>query len=253
MRWETISEPGRGLTLYVRRVVDPPAPPVVLLHGLGVTGSVFQPFARRLLPEFGAVIPDLRGHGQSDAPAGGYSPADYARDVVELIDALRLAPVPVIGHSLGALVALALTKARPELVRWLVLLDPPLDPERRNPDLASVYELRHAASGELERFLGNNAFLAPQFRQASDAAFEAMLNAPTFRVPRLSVPTLLIQADPSRDGVLGDAAAADAVHALGKATLVKIAGAAHAVHASNAAEVASAIREFYSSGAVSSR
>ena len=55
-------------------------PPVVLLHGLGVSGSVLQPFARRLLPELAAIVPDLRGHGDSDAPPHGYLPADYAAD-----------------------------------------------------------------------------------------------------------------------------------------------------------------------------
>jgi pimeloyl-ACP methyl ester carboxylesterase len=253
LRWETAFAPGRGVRLHVRRVTDPAAPPVLLLHGLGVSGSVFQPFARYLLPELAAVVPDLRGHGLSDAPPSGYTPADYATDLVELIEQCELAPVPIIGNSLGALVGLSLAEVQPELVRWLVLLDPPLDPERRNPDIEPVYRLRHAAPGELERFLGNAAFLAPQFRQASDAPFEAMLSAPAIRVPRLNTPVLLIQADPERDGVLGDDAAAAAVQTLGNARLVKIPHASHAVHGSHPSQVADAIRQFYSSEAGSSR
>src|ERR687884_428522 len=101
MRWQSASAPGRGLRLSVRRVVEPPAPPALLLHGLGVNGSVFQPFARRLLPELAAVVPDLRGHGQSDAPPTGYAPADYAVDLVELIQHRFEPPLPVVGHSLG--------------------------------------------------------------------------------------------------------------------------------------------------------
>jgi len=38
-------------------------------------------------------------------------------------------------------------------VRWLVLLDPPLDPELRNPEIDPVYRLRHAPPGELEAYL----------------------------------------------------------------------------------------------------
>ena len=255
MRWQNTTGPGNGVALRVLRVtdVDPAARPVLLLHGLGVSGSVFQPFARRLLPELAAVVPDLRGHGQSDAPPGGYSPTDYAADLIALIGAWRLAPVPVIGHSLGALVGLSLAAARPELVQWLVLLDPPLDAARRNPDVPQVYRLRHAPPGELERFLGSAELLAPIFRQASDAAFEAMLDSSAHHAVPLETPTLVIQADPERDGVLGDAAAAEAVATLGHAQLVKIPGAAHAVHASHAAEVANLIRGFYSSGVVSSR
>ena len=42
MRWAADTGPGRGVRLYVRRVVEPTAPPVLLLHGLGVSGSVLQ-------------------------------------------------------------------------------------------------------------------------------------------------------------------------------------------------------------------
>jgi len=253
MRWHEGSGPGRGLSLHVRRVVDPPAPPVLLLHGLGVSGSVFQAFARRLLPDLAAVAPDLRGHGQSDAPAFGYSPSEYASDLIELIQAELDPSIPVVGHSLGALVGLKLAELRPDLLSWLVLLDPPLDPERRNTEIDSVYRLRHARPGELEAYLlernpgGGKVLadaLARQFRQASDAAFEAMLNSATYPLVAVKPGTLVIQADPERGGVLGDAAARSAVETLGNAMLLKLAGAPHAVHASHPAEVAAAIRQF---------
>src|ERR1700704_4682650 len=119
MRWREDTVDGRGARLFVRRVVEPPAPPVLLLHGLGVGGSVFQSFGRRLLPHLAAVAPDLRGHGQSDAPPSGYAPQDYALDLVELIESELATPLPVVGHSLGALVGLKLAELRPDLVSWL--------------------------------------------------------------------------------------------------------------------------------------
>src|SRR5437879_8902779 len=117
MQWREERGPGRGVQLHVRRVIDPPAPPVLLLHGLGVGGSVWQAFARRLLPHLAAVAPDLRGHGQSDAPPHGYMPIDYANDLVELMDSegWLKTPLPVVGHSLGALVALTLAELQPAL------------------------------------------------------------------------------------------------------------------------------------------
>jgi pimeloyl-ACP methyl ester carboxylesterase len=266
VRWQTTTARGRGFNLHVRCVVDPPAPAVLLVHGLGVSGSVLQPFARRLLPELAAVVPDLRGHGQSDAPPYGYSPSDYAADLAELIENLNLErPLPYIGHSLGALVGLKLAETRPDLVRWLALLDPPLDSGRRDSEVADVYRLRKAPHGELEAYLlernpGGGALLADalarQFRQASDAAFETLLSAPTYAVKPLQTPTLVLQSDPARGGVLGDAAAQEATETLGRATLVKIVGATHALHASHPAEVAEAIRDFgagYSSEGSSSR
>jgi pimeloyl-ACP methyl ester carboxylesterase len=253
VRWQAERAPGHGIQLHVRRVAEPTAPPVLLLHGLGVSGSVLQPFARRLLPKLAAVVPDLRGHGQSDAPPDGYLPADYAADLVELISAEIAAPVPVIGHSLGALVGMQLAASRPDLVEWLALLDPPLDAELRNAEVESVYRLRHAPVGELEAYLldrnpGGGELLAKalaaEFRQAADRAFEAMLAARPFAALPVRARTLLVQADPERGGVLGDQAAATAIAVLGNATLVKIEGAPHAVHASHAAEVVTVIRQF---------
>jgi pimeloyl-ACP methyl ester carboxylesterase len=253
MQWREESLPGRGLQLHVRRVVDPPAPPVLLLHGLGVGGSVWQAFARRLLPHLAAVAPDLRGHGQSDAPPSGYSPLDYARDLLELIGDRLEPPVPVVGHSLGALVALKMAELEPQMLRWLVLLDPPLDTGIRNPEVEAVYRLRHAPPGELEAYLfGRNPgggellaqSLAKLFRQASDAVFDAMLSAGPFSVPRVPNPTLILQADPTHGGLLGDSAAQTLANSLPNARLEKIEGASHALHASHAAEVARAILAF---------
>jgi pimeloyl-ACP methyl ester carboxylesterase len=253
MRWSEQSGPGNGVRLHVSRVVDPPAPPVLLLHGLGVSGSVFQAFARRLLPHLAAVAPDLRGHGQSDKPSSGYAPADYALDLVSLVEDQLPPPLPVVGHSLGALVGLKLAELHPELVSWLVLLDPPLDPDNRNPEVPTVYRLRHAPPGELEAYLldrnpGGGKLLADLlarlFRQASDGPFEAMLSAPTSAVKPLETRVLLVQADTAKGGVLGDAAAHAAVATLGNAELVKISGATHSVHASHPAEVADAILRF---------
>ncbi len=244
---------GRGVRLHVRRVVDVDqgAAPVLLLHGLGVGGSVWQAFARRLLPHFAAIAPDLRGHGKSDAPPTGYEPADYAGDIVELVRAEGA--MPLVGHSLGALVALETAALAPERVPWLVLLDPPLDPAHRNSEIGDVYRLRHAAPGELERYLlernpGGGALLANSlaglFRQASDAAFEAMLSADAFEVRLVKQPVLVLQADPRTGGVLGDPAATELIRQLPNATLRKFERAPHALHASHPAEVAAAILEF---------
>jgi pimeloyl-ACP methyl ester carboxylesterase len=264
MQWREDSAPGRGgVRLHVRSVVDPPAPPVLLLHGLGVGGSIWQSFARRLLPHLAAVAPDLRGHGQSDAPPSGYAPADYASDLIELVGDRLETPLPVVGHSLGALVALKLAELRPDLVSWLVVLDPPLDPDLHNVEVEDVYKLRHAPAGELEKYLlGRNPGggqllaqgLARLFRQASDGAFDAMVSAQPFEVPRLEQPVLVLQADPAHGGILGDAAARAVVARLAHGRLEKIDGATHSLHASNATQVARAILDFggYSSASSSS-
>jgi pimeloyl-ACP methyl ester carboxylesterase len=69
---------------------------------------------------------DLRGHGSSPRPTVALSIADLATDVVETVEAAAGSPVDLlVGHSLGALVALELVGRRPGFARRLVVEDPP--------------------------------------------------------------------------------------------------------------------------------
>jgi pimeloyl-ACP methyl ester carboxylesterase len=112
---------------------DPSRPLAVLVHG--VTSSsrtwwrVGPALARR---GFGVLAVDLRGHGASPGPVAGLIAADLAADVAETVaDAAGTGPAaapPVdllVGHSLGALVALELVTARPRFARRLLLEEPP--------------------------------------------------------------------------------------------------------------------------------
>ncbi|MDQ3702944.1 MAG: alpha/beta hydrolase [Chloroflexota bacterium] len=259
LRWQEQDIPADGLRLHIRRVAGA-GKPLLLLHGLGVSGAIWQAFARRLAPPWAPIAVDLRGHGGSEHAAGGpgaYRPADYAADLVAVMDALQIARAPVVGHSLGALVGLALAINNPGRVSALVLLDPPLDPQRRNADVADVYRLRHTAPGELEAYLAQGSSsplaaraLAPVFRRADDAAFQAHLDEPPgvpwawASAPQITVPVLLVQADPTEDGVLGDAAAEQFLALMPDARRLHIPGARHAIHASHPAEVAGAVLEF---------
>jgi pimeloyl-ACP methyl ester carboxylesterase len=66
---------------------------------------------------------DLRGRGLSEKPASGYSVAHHCRDIVGLMDDLQMETVVVMGHSLGAVIALALAAEHPRRVERLVLFD----------------------------------------------------------------------------------------------------------------------------------
>jgi pimeloyl-ACP methyl ester carboxylesterase len=97
------------------------APPVVLIHGSGVSARYWRDQLEGLADVTRTVAVDLPGHGQSD-PVPDPSLEAYAEAVGGLIRALGLGPSIVVGHSLGGAVALTLAARRPELVRALVLL-----------------------------------------------------------------------------------------------------------------------------------
>ncbi len=107
---------------------------IVLLHGMGGTGSLWRPIAAQLEDDCDVLAPDQRGHGGSRIPANsrgperpGYSPLDYARDVLETITSLHFHPAWIVGHSMGARTACAVAHLRPEWVAGLVLVDLGLD------------------------------------------------------------------------------------------------------------------------------
>src|SRR6266498_1948678 len=101
--WTRRREDVGGLTLTVRSLGSDGAP-LVLLHGLGVSGAVWQGIGRLLSGFSRLVAPDLRGHGESDKPSAGYLPRDYVGDISALLAHEPSRPLAVLGHSLGAVV-----------------------------------------------------------------------------------------------------------------------------------------------------
>ncbi|MFL6170135.1 MAG: alpha/beta fold hydrolase [Ornithinibacter sp.] len=123
----------RGVVLSVVewRCPAPVAPLVVLLPGTGLTARSWDAVAASLCGSRSVLAVDLRGHGQSDWP-GAYSIALMAQDVGALLEGIA-APVDLVGHSLGGLVALRVAAARRGRVRRLVLEDVGM-PHPRRPD-----------------------------------------------------------------------------------------------------------------------
>lgn len=112
--------------------------PVVLLHGIGRSGTTWQSLVKRLpLEKYRTVTFDLLGFGRSPKPSRiNYSIDDHAQAVIAAIKRQHFGqPAIVVGHSLGSLVALRVARLRPDLVRHVVLYEMPLYdglPEKRH-------------------------------------------------------------------------------------------------------------------------
>ncbi len=111
-----------GINLHYWRVGE--GPDVVLLHGLWGNLAVWHlkmvPLLRK---DFRVTTYDLRGHGHSDIPPTGYTTADMASDLKGLLDALEMERVHLIGHSLGADIALHCALLYPERVSKIVAIE----------------------------------------------------------------------------------------------------------------------------------
>ena len=103
-------------------------PPVLFLHGFLDTGRSFEDLAFGLRGRCRALCLDWRGHGASGwvGAGGAYHQLDHLKDLVAVLQALRTegqAPVAVVAHSMGGIVALQLAASRPEFISRLLLLD----------------------------------------------------------------------------------------------------------------------------------
>jgi len=110
-----------GHDIGYRRTGSGPA--VLLVHGMAGSSATW----RAVMPALGAdhlvVAPDLLGHGESAKPLGDYSLGAYASGLRDLLGALDVGPVTVVGQSLGGGVAMQLAYQHPELVERLVLVN----------------------------------------------------------------------------------------------------------------------------------
>jgi len=140
--------------------------PTLLLHA-GVFGAWFQPVASHV---GGRVIRVLRaGYADGPPPTALVSQAQHAAHAAALLDALGTGPATVVGHSSSTLIVLELATARPDLVRRMVLSEPPLiDPLLDPADVAEVGARVGAAIG---------AAMAATARGDRAGAYDAFMGA----------------------------------------------------------------------------
>ena len=101
-------------------------PAVVLLHGWCGSSWSWRKLAPLLADTHHVIVPDMRGYGASDKPAGGYDAQNGARDVLGLLDHAGIGQAHVVGHDMGAPVALAFSGLFPERTATAAYVDEPL-------------------------------------------------------------------------------------------------------------------------------
>jgi pimeloyl-ACP methyl ester carboxylesterase len=116
---------------------------LLFLHGLGSSARDWQHQLDAFSDRYPVLLVDLRGHGQSDKPAGPWSIAQMAEDMAALVNYLSIAPVHVVGLSMGAQVGLQLALDHPDLVASITAVNSPADMvPRRLQDRLTVLQRR---------------------------------------------------------------------------------------------------------------
>jgi haloacetate dehalogenase len=97
--------------------------PVVLLHGFPETSYAWRYQIPELAKKYRIIAPDLRGYGETDKPTTGYDKRNMAKDLRELMRALEIPKIALVGHDRGARVATRFAKDHPEGLDRLVVMD----------------------------------------------------------------------------------------------------------------------------------
>src|SRR5262245_18845983 len=95
--------------------------PIIMLHGYTDSRRSFDPVMCRLPISVHAITISQRGHGDSERPEEGYSARDFATDLVQFMNRLRISEAVIVGHSMGATAAQRFAIDYPERTRGLVL------------------------------------------------------------------------------------------------------------------------------------
>jgi pimeloyl-ACP methyl ester carboxylesterase len=110
----------RGVRLHYAEAGSPSAPPVLLQHGWPQHWWMWRDLIPALAERYRVIVPDLRGHGWSEKPAGNYRKDELMRDSIALLDHLTIERVRWVGHDWGSMTGLLVSLRHPERVEQFV-------------------------------------------------------------------------------------------------------------------------------------
>jgi pimeloyl-ACP methyl ester carboxylesterase len=141
-----------GVRLHYVDWGEPGQPPVVFVHGGSAHARWWDFVVAHLAPRYRCVALDLRGHGDSGWPTSpDYRLATHAGDVADLIEALGLRDVAVVGHSFGGFVSMVYAPGAAARLARLVIVDSrPRIGERASRLLEALRKLPHPRYASLE-------------------------------------------------------------------------------------------------------
>ncbi|MBT4162267.1 MAG: alpha/beta hydrolase [Gammaproteobacteria bacterium] len=130
-----------GLSLHVTEWGAVDGFPILILHGGGHDATCWAEVCHSLPDKYRCILPDARGHGQSDwSESGDYSCQSQVEDLISLLEILEIDQCVIAGHSMGGLNALLLAGSCPERTAGLILVD--VGTETQDTGMKRVREAR---------------------------------------------------------------------------------------------------------------
>ncbi|MFF8691151.1 alpha/beta fold hydrolase [Streptomyces sp. NPDC015144] len=232
-----------GFPMVGRRAPGPGGPPVVCVHGAGISSRAFRPFLAELGGQHDTWAVDLPGCGASAAPSGRMPLRALADALVQWLPATGPEPVVLLGGSFGCQIAVDVAVRYPDRVAGLVLVGPTVDPKARTAPRQLVRWLRNAPYERPSMARLNVAdYRDAGLRRVRWAFAEALRDRVEDKLPHVHAPTLVVRG--STDRLVPQEWAEEATALLPSGRLAVVEGAGHMVPHRRPAELASIVREF---------
>src|SRR5947208_12872440 len=146
--------------------------PVVMVHGSWGDHHNWDLVAPRFAETHTVLTYDRRGHSRSERPPSQGSVHEDVADLAALIESIGIAPAHVIGNSAGAIISVRLAADRPELIRSLVIHEPPLvGVIADDPAMASILQAFDERAGGVLQLLEAGDMVGGARRFVEDVAF----------------------------------------------------------------------------------
>lgn len=146
---KTISLPGRVKLEYVEQGYSKGIP-VIFLHGITDSWHSYENVLPLLPANIHAFAISHRGHGDSEKPAEGFLPKDFADDIAAFITAKKLGRAIIVGHSMSGMIAQQFAVLHPKLTKGLVIIDS--DPSfTDNPGMPEFHQQVMELSGPMDK------------------------------------------------------------------------------------------------------
>lgn len=246
--WITIG--GVRMHARVATAATAPGPPIVLVHGLGVSSRYLIPTARLLAPDHRVYAPDLPGSGRSGKPAHILNIDELADALAAWMRATGLRDAILIGNSLGCQTITALALRHPALIARAVFIGPTMDPQART----TLQEFgRLLVDSWRESFTQPFLTLFDYWRTGPYRTWRTLqygLRDPiAAKLPHLTIPVLIVRG--GRDPIVPQSWAAEMERLLPCGRLVVIPRGAHTLNYSSPRDLLRVLRPFLRDATVS--
>jgi 2-hydroxy-6-oxonona-2,4-dienedioate hydrolase len=218
-----------GLRLHYRAAGDESVPPIVLVHGIGVSSRYLVPVGDALSDRFRVLAPDLPGFGRSERPRGVPGVSDLGDWLARFLDAAGLDRTHALANSMGCQIVLDLAAREPERFDRIVLVGPTVDGFARS-FVRQVVRLARDSLREPPRLLEIIALDYLRFgpRRIAVTGLDALRDRIEDNAARVEAPTLVIRGE--RDALVSREWAKLIAERLRHGRFEPIRGHAHAVH-----------------------